>query len=105
MNNELMKLHKDLAEVRSQITESEDNIESLRQEEKEIISKIQMKEALNKPSYSATSLWCRLTNALIRKYKPMALENSEEAVKQLLQIEGALLTGGFLTQEELDKAL
>ena len=53
---------------------------------------------------SATELWCRITNALIRKYKPMSEENPKEAVKQLLRIEGALIAGEFLTLEEIESA-
>lgn len=60
---------------------------------------------LNTPIISATNLWCRITNALIAKYKTMSQENPQEAIKQLLMLQGALLAGNFLTQEELDEAL
>ena len=54
---------------------------------------------------TATELWCRLTNALIEKYKVMAEENPSGAIQELLRIEGALIAGGFLTKEDLARAL
>ena len=52
---------------------------------------------------TATELWCRLTNALIAKYKTMSEENPNKAVVELLRIEGSLIADGFLTREELEK--
>lgn len=52
---------------------------------------------------TATELWCRLTNALIAKYKTMSEENPNRAVTELLRIEGSLIADGFLTKEELEK--
>lgn len=57
------------------------------------------------PQLKATNAWCRITNALIRKFKPMAEQDSNKALKELTRIEGALLAGGFLTEQELKKAL
>ena len=54
---------------------------------------------------SATEAWCRLTNALIDKYKHLAEENPEKAIKEITQIEGCLITGGYLTQKQLEEAL
>ena len=54
---------------------------------------------------TVTELWCRMTNALIKKYKTMADENSEKATIELLRLEGALIAGGFLSREELEKGL
>ena len=54
---------------------------------------------------TATELWCRVTNALIAKYKTMADENSDKATIELLRLEGALITGGFLSREELERGL
>ena len=54
---------------------------------------------------TATELWCRMTNALIKKYKTMADENSDKATIELLRLEGALIAGGFLSREELEKGL
>lgn len=54
---------------------------------------------------NATDLWCRVTNALIKKYKEMADSNPEKAVEELLRIEGALIGGGFITYKDLQEAL
>jgi hypothetical protein len=54
---------------------------------------------------TATELWCRLTNALIAKYKTMTEENPSKAEIELLRLEGALIAGEFLTREELEKGL
>lgn len=53
----------------------------------------------------AAEAWCRLTNALIDKYKHLAEEEPKRAIKEITQIEGCLITGGYLTQKELDEAL
>ena len=57
------------------------------------------------PQSKATNAWCRITNALIRKYKPMTEQDANKALKDLTRIEGALLAGGFLTEQELKEAL
>lgn len=57
------------------------------------------------PQSKATNAWCRITNALIRKYKPMTEQDPNKALKELTRIEGALLAGGFLTEQELKEAL
>lgn len=54
---------------------------------------------------TATELWCRITNALIKKYKAMADENSNKATIELLRLEGALIAGEFLSREELERGL
>lgn len=54
---------------------------------------------------TVTELWCRITNVLIKKYKTMADENPEKATIELLRLEGALIAGGFLSREELEKGL
>ena len=57
------------------------------------------------PQIKATNAWCRITNALIRKYKQLTEEDPNRALKELTRIEGALLAGGFLTEQELKEAL
>ena len=54
---------------------------------------------------TATESWCRVTNALIKKYKTMADENPDKATIELLRLEGALIVGGFLSREELERGL
>ena len=57
------------------------------------------------PQIKAANAWCRITNALIRKYKHLTEEDPNRALKELTRIEGALLAGGFLTEQELKEAL
>lgn len=59
---------------------------------------------MNKQLTAAES-WCRLTNALIAKYKPMTEENPNQVIKEIYVIENFLTTHGFLTEEDLKKAL
>lgn len=54
---------------------------------------------------TAAKLWCRLTNALIAKYKPMAEKSPEKAIQELYRIEGILVANGFLLSEDLEKAV
>ena len=57
------------------------------------------------PQSKAANAWRRITNALIRKYKPMTEEDPNRALKELTRIEGVLLAGGFLTEQDLKEAL
>ena len=104
--SKLKELMKDLEETRDAIEHKQKDIDYYIKQEEDLIKQIKMLEKLESPMMNAaTNLWCRLTNALIAKYKPMAEENPDRVVKELTQIEGALLMGGYLTKEELDKAL
>ena len=70
-------------------------------ETEEIRKNLELTQASLNPLNQATELWCKITNALIKKYKTMTDEDSAKAYKQLLRLEGALLAGGFLTKDEL----
>ena len=59
----------------------------------------------NDETVIAANAWCRITNALIRKYKHLTEQDPNRALKELTRIEGALLAGGFLTEQELKEAL
>ena len=72
---------------------------------KNIERKISTTTRTENPHSKATNAWCRITNALIRKYKPMTEQDPNKALKELTRIEGALLAGGFLTEQELKEAL
>ena len=99
------EIEKDLAEVRSQIREADSYKNELLNRESTLKKDLAMIYAMESPQISATNLWCKITNALIAKYKPLSESNPEEAVNQLLMIQGALLAGGFLTEQELKEAL
>lgn len=53
----------------------------------------------------STTLWCKLSNAIIRKYKPLCEEDPTKAYKELLKLEGVLLASGLFTQEELNRGI
>ena len=99
------EIEKDLAEVRSQIREADSYKNELLNRESTVKKDLAMIYVMDSPQISAANLWCKITNALIAKYKPLSESNPEEAVKQLLMIQGALLAGGFLTEQELKEAL
>ena len=99
------EIEKDLAEARSQIREADSYKNELLNRESTLKKDLAMIYAMESPQISAANLWCKITNALIAKYKPLSESNPEEAVKQLLMIQGALLAGGFLTEQELKEAL
>lgn len=102
--SKLDELKKELKETRDAIEYKQKDIDYYIKQEEDLIKQIKMMEELESPM-NATNLWCRLTNALIAKYKPMAEENPNKAIIELTQIEGILLTGRYLTKGELDNAL
>ncbi len=53
----------------------------------------------------STTMWCKLSNAIIAKYKPLSEEDPTKAYKELLKLQGVLLANGLFTEEELDKGL
>lgn len=59
-----------------------------------------MSESLN-----ATNEWCRVTNALIAKYKRLSETKPEKCLEELATIKEWLVQNNFLTEEELRKAL
>ena len=105
MMNSFKGKQKKLAEVRAEINANEANVSYLRQQERELVNEISLLSALDSPMMSATNYWCRITNALIAKYKSMSEREPEKALQELIRIEGALLAGGFLTRTDLDQAL
>ena len=54
---------------------------------------------------TAAEAWCRLTNALNARYKSMAEQDPDRVIKEVYVIENFLTTHGFLTEEDLEKAL
>lgn len=105
MNKKIAELQRDLASVRSLIKEAEDTKENLVQKEKDIVKDLEILTAIDTPLVNATYAWCRITNALIAKYKPMVGEDPNRAASELLQIQIFLLSNGFLTEKDLERAL
>ena len=54
---------------------------------------------------SAAEAWCRLTNALIAKYKPLAEIKPNQTIKEVKKIEDFLVSHGYLSSKDLEKAL
>lgn len=52
--------------------------------------------------YNATALWCRLTNALIRRFKPLAETNPNKAIEEMAQIEEFLVQNKILHRVDLE---
>lgn len=105
MNQRQMELQKDLEEIRTQIRETDTRKNELLNRESSLKKELETIHTMEQPMMVATNLWCKISNAIIAKYKSMSEENPQEAVKQLTRMEGALLSGGFLTDEDLERAL
>lgn len=109
MNQKTRKLTEKLEQRKTMrenlINVQEKSLQDFDEETKRLETKLDMILAAEQPQTKATEAWCRVTNALISKYKTMTEENPALALKQLTRIEGALLAGGFLTEEDLKKAL
>lgn len=105
MNQRQMELQKDLAEVRAQIKDTDQYKNELLNREASLKKELETIHAMEQPMVVATNLWCKISNAIIAKYKHMSEENPEEAVRQLTRMEGSLLADGFLTEQELKEAL
>ena len=119
MNNEEMLRKIDLLKKEQKVAEEyyttklkaaeEYYVDKIKEIQKSYDEKIEVikKQVFLSPSErcSAAEAWCRLTNALIRKYKPMSETDPDKTIKEITQIEGCLLTGGFLTKEQLKEAL
>ena len=57
------------------------------------------------PQIKAAEAYCRITNSLIKKYKELTETDPKRALKELTKLEGVLLIGGYITEQELKEAL
>lgn len=109
MNQKARKLSKEIEnreKLRQNLLESQEKqLKQFDEETKHLQQRLENTLRTENPQSKATSAWCRITNALIRKYKLMTEEDPNKALKDLTRIEGALLAGGFLTEQELKEAL
>lgn len=109
MNQKIRKLQNQILtreELRENLVKNQQKaLDEFDAETKKIENRLTSTLQAQDPQIKAANAWCRITNALIAKYKQMTEEDPSTALKQLTRIEGALLAGGFLTQEELDSAL
>lgn len=109
MNQKARKLSEQLCNretMRKNLIESQQKqLQEFDEETNRINTRLKNTLANCNPQTKAANAWCRITNALIRKYKPMTEQDPNRALKELTRIEGALLAGGFLTEQELKEAL
>jgi 5S rRNA maturation endonuclease (ribonuclease M5) len=109
MNQKARKLSEQLIKretIRENLIKSQKKqLEDFDNETKRINDRLNMTLANCNPQIKAAKAWCRITNALIRKYKHLTEQDPNRALKELTRIEGALLAGGFLTEQELEEAL
>ena len=54
---------------------------------------------------TAAKAWCRLTNALNARYKSMTEHEPNQVINEVSMIENFLISQGFLTNEDLERAL
>ena len=109
MNQKVRKLSTEIEsreKLRQNLLElQEKQLKQFDEETKYLQQRLENTLRFENPQSKATNAWCRITNALIRKYKPMTEEDPNKALKELTRIEGALLAGGFLTEKDLEEAL
>lgn len=109
MNQKARKLSKEIEsreKLRQNLLESQEKqLKQFDEETKHLQQRLKNSLRCENPQLKAANAWCRITNALIQKYKSMTEEDSNRALKELTRIEGALLAGGFLTEQELKEAL
>ncbi len=109
MNQKARKLSKEIEsreKLRQNLLESQQKqLKQFDEETKNLQERLENTLKSENPQLKAANAWCRITNALIQKYKPMTETDSSRALKELIRIEGALLAGGFLTEQELKEAL
>ena len=107
MSAKTRKLQKQILERNNQreniVKEHDKFLAKFDEETKHLQQRLENTLRSENPQSKATNSWCRITNALIRKYKPMTEEDANRALKELTRIEGALLAGGFLTENELQE--
>ena len=109
MNQKARKLSEQIAVrrvLRDLLIQSQQRtLQDFDDETKNMEKELEMYTRMENPVVKSAQAWCRITNALIRKYKPMTEQDPNKALKELTRIEGALLAGGFLTEQELKEAL
>lgn len=109
MNQKARKLSKEIESrerLRQNLLESQEKqLKQFDEETKHLQQRLENTLRFENPQSKAANAWCRITNALIRKYKHLTEQDPNRALKELTRIEGALLAGGFLTEQELKEAL
>ena len=105
MNEKLKSAQIDLFVLRENMQRAEDALNTMKEQEKDLLKEIEVLQDIEKPSATATNLWCRISNAIIAKYKPMAESDPMKAIRQLTTLKDILVISGILTDLDLERAL
>lgn len=107
--NKAQRLSKDLEQrklLRNKIIRNQEKVlKEFDDETNKLETRLEKVRIAQSASVQSTTMWCKLSNAIIRKYKPLSEKDSTKAYKELLRLEGVLLANGLFTQEELEKAI
>lgn len=107
--NKAQRLSKDLEQrklLRNKIIRNQEKVlKEFDDETNKLETRLEKVRIAQSASVQSTTMWCKLSNAIIRKYKPLSEKDPTKAYKELLRLEGVLLANGLFTQEELEKAI
>lgn len=109
MNQKARKLQKQIIERKNQretiVKENDKFLAKFDEETNKLQKRLDLSLMMDKPQIKAAQLYCSLSNAIIRKFKPMTEEDGAKAYRQLLKLEGVMLASGLFTKQELKEAL
>jgi hypothetical protein len=105
MSAKTRKLQKQILERNNQreniVKENDKFLAKFDEETNKLQKRLDMSLMMDKPQIKAAQLYCSLSNAIIRKFKPMSEEDATKAYRQLLKLEDVMLASGLFTEEEL----
>ena len=105
MSAKTRKLQKQIIERKNQreniVKEHDKFLVKFDEETNKLQKRLDMSLMMDKPQIKAAKLYCSLSNAIIRKFKPMSEEDATKAYRQLLKLEGVMLASGLFTEQEL----
>lgn len=105
MSAKTRKLQKQILERKNQreniVKENNKFLAKFDEETNKLQERLDLALMMDKPQIKSTQLYCSLSNAIIRKFKPMSEEDATKAYRQLLKLEGVMLASGLFTEEEL----
>ena len=109
MNQKARKLSKEIEHrerLRQNLLESQEKqLKQFDEETKHLQQRLENTIRSENSQLKAAEAYCRITNALIKKYKEMTEKDPNRALKELTRIEGSLLADRFLTEQELERGL
>ena len=105
MSAKTRKLQKQILERKNQreniVNENHKFLAKFDEETNKLQERLDLALMMDKPQIKAAQLYCSLSNAIIRKFKPMSEEDATKAYRQLLKLEGVMLASGLFTEQEL----